>query len=102
MKELYFTSANRKSLRTVRLEYGQVKKVFVLRTYTGEINGKGESEGSPSEEVFKNEQEMLKKVYEIKKGMMEARWIVQNKQSISQPSFLKTDVIDGEVSVEFE
>ena len=102
MKELYFTSANRKSLRTVRLEYGQVKKVFVLRTYTGEINGKGESEGSRSEEVFKNEQEMLKKVYEIKKGMMEARWIVQNKQSISQPSFLKTDVIDGEVSVEFE
>ncbi len=102
MKELYFTSANRKSLRTVRLEYGQVKKVFVLRTYTGEIKGKGESEGSPSEEVFKNEQEMLKKVYEIKKGMMEGRWIVQNKQSISQPSFLKTDVIDGEVSVEFE
>ena len=102
MKELYFTSANRRSLRTVRLEYGQVKKVFVLRTYTGEINGKGEPEGSPSEEVFKNEQEMLKKVYEIKKGMMEARWIVQNKQSISQPSFLKTDVIDGEVSVEFE
>ena len=102
MKELYFTSANRKSLRTVRLEYGQVKKVFVLRTYTGEIKGKGESEGSPSEEVFKNEQEMLKKVYEIKKGMMEARWIVQNKQSISQPSFLKADVIDGEVSVEFE
>ena len=102
MKELYFTSANRRSLRTVRLEYGQVKKVFVLRTCTGEINGKGESEGSPSEEVFKNEQEMLKKVYEIKKGMMEGRWIVQNKQSISQPSFLKTDIIDGEVSVEFE
>ena len=102
MKELYFTSANRRSLRAVRLEYGQVKKVFVLRTYTGKINGKGESEGSPSEEVFKNEQEMLKKVYEIKKGMMEGRWIVQNKQSISQPSFLKTDVIDGEVSVEFE
>ena len=102
MKELYFTSANRRSLRTVRLEYGQVKKVFVLRTCTGGINGKGESEGSPSEEVFKNEQEMLKKVYEIKKGMMEGRWIVQNKQSISQPSFLKTDVIDGEVSVEFE
>ena len=102
MKELYFTSANRRSLRTVRLEYGKVKKVFVLRTCTGEINGKGESEGSPSEEVFMNEQEMLKKVYEIKKGMMEGRWIVQNKQSISQPSFLKTDVIDGEVSVEFE
>ena len=67
MKELYFTSANRRSLRTVRLEYGQVKRVFVLLAYAGEINGRGESEGSPSEEVFKDEQEMLKKVYEIKK-----------------------------------
>ena len=102
MKELYFTSPYRRSTRTVRLEYGQVKKVFVLRTYAGRINGKGASEGSPSEEVFKNEQEMLKKVDDTKKGMMEGRWIVQNKQSISQQSFLKTDVIDGEVSVEFE
>ena len=102
MKELYFTSPNRRSLRTVRLEYGQVKKVFILLTYIGQINGRAESEGAPSEEVFENEQEMLKKVYEIKKGMMEGRWIVQNKQSISRPSFLKTEVIDGEVSLEFE
>jgi hypothetical protein len=28
MKELYFTSPYRRSLRTIRLEYGQVKKVF--------------------------------------------------------------------------
>ena len=71
MKELYFTLPYRRSKKTVRLEYGQVKKKFVVRTYDGEINGRGESEGSPSEEVFENEQEMLKKVYEIKKGMME-------------------------------
>ena len=102
MKGLYFSSPNRRSLRTVRLEYGQVKKVFVVGTDTGEFNVRGQSEGFQSEEVFKDEQEMLKKVYEIKKGVMEGRWIVQNKQSISQPSFLKTDVIDGEVSVEFE
>ena len=102
MKELYFTLPYRRSTHTIRLEYGQVKKVFILRTFDGEINGRGESEGSPKEEVFEDEQEMLKKVYETKKGMMEGRWIVQNKQSISQPSFLKTDVIDGEVSVEFE
>jgi len=30
MKELYFTSPYRRSTRTVRLEYGQVKKVFIL------------------------------------------------------------------------
>ena len=102
MKELYFTSPYRRSLRTIRLEYGQVKKKFVLRTFEGEINGKGESESPPKEEVFEDEQELLKKVYETKKGLLEGRWIVQNKQSISQPSFISTNVMDGEVSVEFD
>ena len=101
MKELYFTSPYRRSTRTVRLEYGQVKKVFILRIYEGEINGRGISEGSPKEEVFEDEQELLKKVYETKSGLLQGRWIVQNKQSISQPSFISTNVIDGEVSVEF-
>ena len=94
MKELYFTSPYRRSLRTVRLEYGQVKKVFILRgTYDGVINGKGESESPPKEEVFEDEQELLKKVYETKSGLLEGRWIVQNKQSISQPSFISTNVL---------
>jgi len=102
MKELYFTSPYRRSTRTVRLEYGQVKKVFILRTFEGGINGKGESESPPKEEVFDEEQEMLKKVYETKSGLLEGRWIVQNKQSFSQPSFISTNVMDGEVSVEFD
>ena len=102
MKELYFTSPYRRSLRTIRLEYGQVKKVFILRFFEEGINGKGESESPPKEEVFESEQELLKKVYETKSGLLEGRWIVQNKQSISQPSFLFTNVVDGEVSVEFE
>ena len=102
MKELYFTSPYRRSLRTVRIEYGQVKKVFILRTFEGGINGKGESESPPKEEVFDEEQEMLKKVYETKSGLLEGRWIVQNNQSIFQPSFISTNVIDGEVSVEFD
>jgi len=102
MKELYFTSPYKRSLRTIRLEYGQVKKKFVLRTFEGEINGKGESESPPKEEVFEDEQELLKKVYETKSGLLEGRWIVQNKQSISQPSFISTNVMDGEVSVEFD
>ena len=32
---------------------------------------------------------------------MEGRWIVQNKESISQPTFLRTEIIDGKVSFEF-
>jgi len=102
MKELYFTSPYRRSTRTVRLEYGQVKKVFMLRTFEGEINGRGTSENPPNEQVFENEQELLKKLYETKSGLLEGRWIVQNKQSISQPSFISTNVMDGEVSVEFD
>ena len=60
------------------------------------------SEGTPSEEIFEDEQELLKRVFETKSGLLEGRWIVQNKQSISQPSFISTNVIDGEVSVEYE
>ena len=102
MKELYFTSPYSRSIRTIRLEYGQVKKKFVLRPMTEKSTVKGESENHPKEEVFNDEQEILKKVYETKSGLLEGRWIVQNKQSISQPSFISTNVMDGEVSVEFE
>jgi len=35
MKELYFTSPYRRSLRTIRLEYGQVKKKFSLEPLRG-------------------------------------------------------------------
>jgi len=41
MKELYFTSPYRRSLRTIRLEYGQVKKKFVLRPMTEKSTVKG-------------------------------------------------------------
>ena len=101
MKELYFTLPYRRTKKTVRLEYGQVKKKFIVRTYDGEINGRRTAEDSPKEEVFEDEQEMLKRVYETKKGLLEGRWVVQNKESISQPSFLKTEIIDGAISFEF-
>ena len=101
MKELYFTLPYRRSNKTVRLEYGLVKKKFIVRTFDGEIICRRTSEDSPKEEVFDDEQEMLKRVYEIKKGLMESRWIIQDKESISHPSFLKTEIIDGAISFEF-
>ena len=101
MKEIYFTLPYRRSKKTVRLEYGQVKKKFLCRTYDGEIIGRKTSEDSPKEEVFEGEQEMLKRVHEIKKGLMQSRWVIQDKESISQPSFLKTEIIDGTISFEF-
>ena len=101
MKELYFTSPYRRSTRTIRLEYGQVKKVFILRTFEVNINRRRVSEGSPREEVFEDEQELLKKVHKTKKGLLEGRWIVKNKESISQPTFLRTEIVDGKISFEF-
>ena len=56
MKELYFTLPHRRSLRTIRLEYGQVKKKFISETFEGEINGRGTFESPPKEEVFEDEQ----------------------------------------------
>ena len=101
MNTLYFTSPYRRSLRTIRLEYVEVKNKFVIRTFEGIIGRKVSEEGSPKEEVFEDEQELLKKVHETKKGLLEGRWIVKNKQSFSQPSFLKTEIIDGKVGFEF-
>ena len=102
MNTLYFTSPYRRSLRTIRLEYGEVKNEFVLRTFEGNIIGRKVSEeGSPKEEVFEDEQELLKKVHKTKRGLLEGRWIVKNKESISQPTFLRTEIIDGKVSFEF-
>ena len=102
MNTLYFTSPYRRSLRTIRLEYGEVKNKFVLRTFEGNIIGRKVSEeGSPKEEVFEDEQELLNKVHETKRGLLEGRWIVKNKESISQPTFLRTEIIDGKVSFEF-
>jgi len=44
---------------------------------------------------------MLKRIYEIKIGLTESRWVIQDKELISQPSFLKTEIIDGAISFEF-
>ena len=102
MNTLYFTSPCRRSLRTIRLEYGEVKNKFVLRTFEGKIIGRKVSEeGPPKEEVFEDEQELLKKVHKTKKGLLEGRWIVKNKQSFSQPSFIRTEIVDGKISFEF-
>ena len=101
MKELYFTLPYNTSKNNVRLKYGQVKKKFIVRTYDGKINDRVTTEDSAKEEAFEDEQEMLKRVHEIKKGLMQSRWVIQDKEPIFQPSFLKTKIIDGSISFEF-
>ena len=106
MNHLYFTLPYSRSIRTIPMEYGLFGKKFVLRTFEGEITLYGEREDSPKEEIFDKEQELLKQVHERKNVLVGGSWsigkdlwIIQNKQSTSQPSFLKTDGIDSQVYV---
>ena len=104
MKELYFTYKNRKTIRALRIQYGQSDGKYVLKTFEGEESTSGlflHKYIFPREEFFEDEHELLKKVSETKKGLMESRWVVKNIESVSNSSFMKTKIIDGEVSVEF-
>ena len=44
---------------------------------------------------------MLKKVNEIKKGLLENNWIMHNRDSIPKLAFLKTGTVAGKISFEF-
>ncbi len=71
MKELYYSKPYRRLLRTIRLEFGEIKKKFLMRITEGEITrNKGETEFPSIEEIFDDEKQMLKKVWEIKKQLM--------------------------------
>ena len=105
MNQLYFTKPYRGSLKKLRLEFGEVKNNFLLKFVDGEINIKGKSQFSPIEEVFDDEQEMLKKVWETRKQLSEERWILKTKEDspkTTQPSFITLKTIDGELSLEYD
>ena len=105
MHHLYFTLPYSRSIRTIRIEYGLFGKKYVLRTFEGEITLHGEREDLPKEEIFEKEQELLKQVHERKNVLVGGSWrigkdlwIIQNKQSTSQPSFIRNDLINGEIT----
>ena len=83
MKELYFTKNNSGSIQVVRLEYGQLGEGYVLKTFEGEENTNGiflHNYIFPREEVFDDEQLMLKEVSETKKQLSEGRWTLETKE----------------------
>ena len=99
MRELYFTSPYRRSLRTIHFQYGSSGNKFILKITSGEINGKGTSEGNTEEVVFEVEQELLKGVYKRKKELLDTmRWKITEKQSATQPSFIRNDLINGKIT----
>ena len=79
LKELYFVKRERKSLRTLRIEFGEVNNKYLLKLIDGEINLKGKSEFSPIESVYVTEQEMLKKILEMRGQLSEERWILKTR-----------------------
>ena len=101
MKEVYFKLQSRSSIPTVRIEYGQEKKNFIVRIFDNEVNSRRTYEYCLKEEVFEDEKEMLKKVNEIKKRLLENNWIMHNRDSLSKHAFLKTGTVDGKISFEF-
>ena len=105
MKELYFTKPYRSSIRTLRLEFGEVNNKFLLKFIDGEINLKDKSEFSPIEKVYDDEQEMLKNVWETRKQLSDERWIMRTKEespTTKQTSFITLKTMNGDLSMEFD
>mgnify|MGYP001200204140 FL=1 len=105
MKELYFTKPYRRSIRTLRLEFGEVNNKFLLKFIDGEINLKDKSEFSPIEKVYDDEQEMLKNVWETRKQLSDERWIMRTKEespTTKQTSFNTLKTMNGDLSMEFD
>ena len=105
MNELYYTKPYRRSIRTLRLEFGEVNDKFLLKFIDGEINLKGKSEFSPIEKVYDDEQEMLKNVWETRKQLSDERWILRTKEespTSKQTSFITLKTNNGDLSMEFD
>ena len=99
LRELYFVSPYRRSLRTIHFQYGSSNNKFLLKITSGEINGRGTSVGNTEEVVFETQQELLKGVYERKKELVDTgRWEITEKQSTTQPSFIQTDLMNGKIT----
>ena len=101
MNSLYYTLKDRKSIKTLRIEYGQLGLKFVLRVFDGQIDRMGERENLPKEILFEGEQELLKQIHEIKKELKETEWSEREPPKVTQPSFLRTDLGEGKLSCYF-
>ena len=70
--------------------------------FEGQIDRGGDREGLPKEILFESEQELLKRIHEIKKELSETEWSESPPPKFTQPSFLRSDLGEDEVSFKFE
>ena len=97
MNQLFFTTQNRRSLKTLRLHYGLEGMKYIIQMYEGEVNGHGEKEGLPTEYQYEFEQEMLKHVHDLKNEIREKGWREGESPEVSQTSFLRNDESDAQL-----
>ena len=108
MNELYFIRTNSKTIQVEGLEYGQLGEKYVLKTFEGEENPNGlflHKSIFPREEVFDDDQVMLKEVWELRKRLSEDRWTLETKEdspTTQQTSLITLKTIDGDLSMEYE
>ena len=70
--------------------------------FEGQIDRRGEREDLPKEILFEGEQELLKRIHEIKNELKETEWSESPPPKVTQPSFLRTDLGEDEVSFRFD
>ena len=63
---------------------------YIVQVYEGEINGRGEKEGLPTEYQYEFEQEMLKQVHDLENKIRENWWFQRDTPEVSQTSFLSS------------
>ena len=69
--------------------------------FDGQIDRMGDRENLPKEILFEREQELLNKIHDIKKELSETEWSENEPRKVTQSSFLRTDLGEDEVSVQF-
>ena len=103
MNSLYCTLKDSKFLKTsLRIEYGQLGLKFVLRMFEGQIVKRGKREVLPKEMLFESQQKMLKHIHNLKNLLNGEGWSEKEPPKVTQPSFLRTDLGEDEVSFRFD
>ncbi|MDP6464973.1 MAG: hypothetical protein QGH65_13845, partial [SAR324 cluster bacterium] len=83
------------------IEYGQLGLKFVLRMLEGQIDRMGDREDLPKEILFEGEQELLKRIHEIKNELKDSEWSESPPPKFTQPSFLREDLGEDDLSLRF-
>ena len=66
MINLFYIRQRRRTIKTIRIEYGKLGIGYVLRLFEGEVNKNINKEDLPQEEMFESEQQLLKIIHELK------------------------------------